>query len=713
MVRKNVPMVLQMENAECGAASLAMILKYHGKGNISLEQLRIDCKVSRDGVNARGIKNAAVKNGLDCKVFKANPENIKKVTLPAIMHWNMGHFVVLTGFDKKYYYINDPAIGKLRVDHPEFNKSFTGIVLTFEKTEAFVSVGTKGSGEFTFSRIKPLIPQIFFGSFVIACITVFGMLLPFYDSAYIDNIILTGNTNNFKWILEALLVTAFMRFMAIALKEKIGYEIERGININLSVGFMEKILRLPITFFSQRTPGELADRQLGSFETAGLVCKYIMPVFFQSALIVFYCIAAFVFNIYVALIGVAAVLLNAAVSFFSSRKMGQTSAVGRKNTGLYQGSLAAAIDMIETIKSCACEEAMFSRLAGTAAMSIESRKKAEAVRVYSSAAFNFVNLLVSVSILIVGVYEILVGNFSVGTVIGIIGMLTAFLTPIGAFIDSVSAIFNLQSIAYRTDDTMNYPEENIFLPDDAEQIKKMDGSIRVENVCFAYVGSSQYAVKNVNFTLEKGKSIAFTGGSGSGKSTTAKLIAGLYTESGGHIYYGEAEKNELSREYFYSKIAVVNQSIKLYEGTIFENISMWDRDISYEEVVKACKTACVHDEISARSKAYNEIITEDGKNFSGGQRQRFEIARAIVKKPQILILDEATSALDARTERQVMENIRALGITLIIIAHRLSTIRNCDEILVFKDGEIAERGTHDSLTAEGGVYYTLTSDIGE
>ena len=712
--RKNVPLVLQMENVECGAASLAMILRYFGKKSISLEQLRTDCLVSRDGVTAKAIKSAAIKNGLECKAFKADPDSIKKISLPAIIHWNMGHFVVLCGYGKNSFYINDPTLGKLKVSYDEFDRSFTGIVLTFEKSEAFVSDRGKNSYRgFTFSRIRTFIPKLIFVSFVLMVVTGLSMILPFFDSVYIDNILLTGNTAGFTIFVISMVMVILLSFISASLAAKISAEIEKNINISLSVGFMEKMLKLPILFFYQRTPGELANRQLGSFEIAQLVLNYITPVFFQLVLIIVYCIVAFVFNIYVALIGIAAIILNVVTTVCDSEKISSLSALSKKNMGLYQSSLASSVDMIETIKSCSCEEAIFTRLAGTAALNIEAKEKTSEINVCASASFYFINLIVSVLILIVGVYEILNGEFSVGIVVGVLGMISAFLTPVGSFINSISTIFNLRSIVERTDDTMKYKNEDIFLPGDKVQTKAMDGSVRADNVCFRYSGSSDYAIKGISFNLEKGKSIAFTGGSGSGKSTMAKLIAGLYSESDGHIYYGDASKKEFKKAYFYSKVAVVSQSAKLYEGTIFDNIAMWDKSITYDEVVAACKKACIHNDIVIRNGAYYENITEDGKNFSGGQKQRFEIARAIVRKPDILILDEATSALDAETEKMVMENIRSLGITLIIIAHRLSTIRNCDEILVFKDGEVIERGSHDTLKEQKGFYYELVTDLGE
>ncbi len=710
----NVPLVLQMENVECGAASLAMVLRFFGKKSISLEQLRTDCNVSRDGVTAKGIKRAAIKNGLECKAFKATPESIKKVSLPAVIHWNMGHFVVLCGYGRNCFYINDPAFGKYKVSYDEFDRSFTGIVLTFAKSEEFLSDIDKNSYRgFTLSGIKPFIPQMIFLSFVLMTVTVLSMLMPFFNSVYIDSILLNGNVGNFSILIASMAVVILLSFISTALVSKLSYEIERNINISLSIGFMEKILRLPIVFFSQRTPGELANRQLGSFDIAQLVVRYITPVFFQTLLIIVYCIAAFMFNIYVALIGVAAIIVNVVMTIYVSGKMSSLSALEKKNTGLYQSSLASAVDMIETIKSCSCENAMFARLTGTAALNIEAREKADKINVYLSAMFYFINLIVSASILIVGVYEILKGEFSVGTAIGVLGMISAFLTPVGSFISSISTIFNLKSIADRTDDTMKYSDEDIFLSDDKKQTKTMDGSVRAENVCFKYASSGDYVVKNISFSLEKGKSVAFVGGSGSGKSTMAKLIGGLYSENEGQIYYGNAVKGELNKEYFYSKIAVVSQSVKLYEGTVFDNIAMWDKSVTYDEVVLACKKAYIHNEIVMRKEAYYEKITEGGKNFSGGQRQRFQIAGAVVKKPEIIILDEATSALDAETEKKVMDNIKSLGITLIIIAHRLSTIRNCDEILVFKNGEVVERGNHNTLKEQKGFYYELVSNMGE
>lgn len=703
-----------MENAECGTASLAMILSYFGKKNISLEQLRTDCNVSRDGINAKGIKKAAEKNGLKCRALKVEVNGLKKLKLPLILHWNMAHFVVLCGYGKNCYYINDPAIGKIKIDSEEFDKNYTGIALDFEVGEGFEKAKSEEKYlSFTERIIKPFLPKLIFNSLIIMLATVLSMSVPFFSSAYIDNILVEKNMANFNMLIIFMTAVVFLYFLALVLGEKLKYELEKMINIELSVSFMKKILRLPIVFFNQRNSGELTNRQLGSFEEAQLICNYIMPVFFQAVLIILYCILAFVFNIYVALIGIAAVLLNIATAFIVSEKMKNISALEKRNGGLYQGSLSSAIDMIETIKASACENEMLSRLSGGAALQIDAMGKIKNVQRYSSSLFYAIDKMVTASVLIVAASEILSGEFSVGFSVGILGMLSAFFVPIGKFIASISAIADLKSITDRVNDTMKYKEESIFLSENEKQEKEMKGNIKIENLSFKYAGSNEYTLKNISLEIKKGSKIALVGASGSGKSTLAKLIAGLYAEKEGNIFYNNAKKAELKKDYFYSKLSVVDQNIKLFEGTIFDNITMWDEAVSYNDVVVACKMADLHDDIVKRKGAYYEKLEENGKNLSGGQRQRLEIARALVKKPEILILDEATAALDSKSEKIIMDNIKSLGITLIIIAHRLSTIRDCDEIYVFNKGEIIEQGNHNKLKAEKGLYHQLTADIGE
>ena len=265
----------------------------------------------------------------------------------------------------------------------------------------------------------------------------------------------------------------------------------------------------------------------------------------------------------------------------------------------------------------------------------------------------------------------------------------------------------LRGEAQRTDDVMNYREDNKFLDDSDTQRGSINGEIELRDVTFRYNPLDAPAVNNFNMRLEKGQTVALTGASGSGKSTVAKLIAGIYSPQSGKLLFDGMEMDELNHRYFYSKVAMVSQNTRLFEGTVAENITMWDDSIAYEDITAAAKAACIHEDIISRKNGYNETVTEDGANFSGGQRQRIEIARALAKKPAILILDEATSALDTITEKKVMDNIKSLGITCIVVAHRLSTIIDSDEIIMLENGAVKERGTHSSLMENKGEYYRL------
>lgn len=704
-----VPVMLQMEVCECGAAALGMVLAYYDR-KLSLEQLRIECGVTSNGSNMTMLKAAAQRNGLTARVFKMDSESVKEVQTPAILHWSMTHFVVLCGFDKRGAVIVDPAYGKMRVGLEEFCGAFTGIVMTFEKGESFKRKTSEKKQSFIVGHSRRFISMLalVLPAGVIAAGAQF--FVPFFDTAFIERILIEGKVNELPLLLALLVVCAVFASAASALCAKLWDFIERRMAIGINADFMRQLCRLPISFFMQRNPGELTDRQSGNLEIAESVCRMAEAVLVNGFISLCYLIGFLLFDIWVGLIGFFAAAANIGLILLFSKKLEQSSVLYRRNMGALRSCVTSAVDMAETVKACGCEEAVFERLTGAEAKNYRVCAELERLSGMTGAIFTFTNQLVSDVLLIFGVTQVITGNFTVGLVVALEGLMTAFLSPLGS---SARVSMNMRTVkgsVDAADDVMSYGEQTAFLENLEKQTDEIYGDIMMEQVSFRYGIYDSPILSDISFTLGQGKSIAFVGGSGSGKSTVAKLLAGLYMPTVGRICYSGHRINRFSREYFYENVAIVDQHISLFSGTVLDNITLFDSRISYEEAVEAAKLACIHDEILLRKDSYLSEVEEQGKNFSVGQRQRIELARALAKKPKLLILDEATSALDAAMEEQIMKNIRMQNVTVVIVAHRLSTVRDCDEIAVLQNGQICERGKHDVLMERRGVYYTLVKE---
>jgi len=704
---KKVPLILQMEVTECGAASLGMILGFYGK-KVPMEQLRIDCGVSRDGVNAKNIAKAAAFHGLIPSAYYMEPEEVREIDFPAIIHWNMEHFVVLYGFDKKGAHIADPALGYVTVSEEAFSKSFTGIVMSFEVGENFEKDdGEKKSEGFIKSSVRPFTKALVFLGILLAVISVIDFYTPFFNSVYIDKILMSGSLENMMVMIVFMIISMLIVTAAVSVYLKMQFQMIRNMGISINSRFMWKIMSYPIEFFSQRNPGELSKRQEDNFNIADTLCSSFVSVIVNAAMILIYVIFFFTFDYTVGIIGIMSAGINIVSVAVSAKEIRNDMTLTQRDEGVLQGNISSAVNMIETVKACGCENGIFEKLSGMAAGSINTKNKIKRIGIYSQTVFSIINNLMYSSVLIIGIYKVLSGEFTAGMLIGTAGIMTAFLDPIKSAADSVEDIQNMNGSVMRIDDAMNYIHKPKFA--EADEKNPSDSGIVIDGLCFKYNAYGENFIDDFSLEIKSGESTAFMGGSGSGKSTMAKLISGLYTPNDGRILYGGLEISEISEKCFYSRMAVVDQNIRLFDGTIFENITMWDKDILYEDVVRAAKDACIHDEIMSRNGGYFDRVFAGGKNFSGGQRQKIEIARALAKNPEILILDEATSALDAAAEAVIMQNIKIRGITLIIIAHRLSTIRDCDNILVMDNGNVTESGTHNELMALGGMYSRLTA----
>lgn len=710
-----VPVIMQMEALECGAACLAMVCAYYEKW-IPLEKIRIDCGVSRDGSNAKNMLVAARSYGLVAKGYRYDVEDLKsKGKFPCIIHWNFNHFVVLNGFKKGKVVINDPAKGTYTVTDEVFDTSYTGVCLMFEPSDSFVPEGKPESViKFAFSKMKDAKSAIVFSIVCSVIASLMGIILPGFSRIFLDRLLTYQNPDWFYPFIIALSVISLLSVIVSGVQALFFNKINGKLSVVGNMTFLWKVMHMPMAFFSQRMAGDIQNRQNTNANIANQFVNIFAPIALDAAMMIFYLVVMIRYSPLLSAIGIISILVNILVSHVISKIRVNISRVQMRDAGKLAGATVAGIEMIETIKSSGAENGFFAKWAGYQASVNKQRVKTEALEQYVGQLPSFVSLLTNTAIMMLGVYFAMEGSFTVGMIMAFQGFLASFYAPASKIITAGQSITEMRTSMERIEDVMSYPDdvcyqsENILSDDD--DFEKLKGNIELKNVSFGYSPLGEPLIKDFNLSVKTGGKVAIVGGSGCGKSTIAKLISGLYTPAGGEILFDGKPIREIDRSVFTGSVSVVDQDIILFEDTIANNIKMWDNSIEDFEMILAAHDAQIHEDILQRVGGYRYKLSEGGKEFSGGQRQRLEIARALAQDPTVIILDEATSALDAKTEFEVVKAIENRGITCIVIAHRLSTIRDCDEIIVLDNGVIVERGTHDELYAKGGKYTELVSN---
>lgn len=707
-----VPVVMQMEALECGAASLAMICAYYNKW-IPLEQIRVDCGVSRDGANAKNLLVAARSYGFTAKGYRYEPDDLKKNgKFPCIIHWNFNHFVVLDGFKGKKAVINDPAKGNYTVSMETFDKSFTGICLMFEPNENFVPSGKRKSVlSFSVKRLSGAKVAVVFVVFTTLISALIGVITPAFSRIFMDRLLTHESPDWFYPFLIALSAMSALQLVISALETYYSNRINGKLATVGSSTFLWKVLHLPMEFFSQRLAGDIQGRQGSNAGIANSVVNTFAPLALNAIMMVFYLVVMIRYSWILTLVGLASLVVNAFMARIISKKRINITRVSMRDAGKLAGATIAGVEMIETIKASGAENGFFERWAGYQASVNSAKVKYAKINQYLGMIPAAVSTVTGIVVLTLGIWFAMEGTFTVGMIMAFQGMLSSFSAPATTFISAGQTMQEMRTQMERIDDVMLYREDECYQSEGKQcDLEKLKGNIELKNITFGYSRLSAPIIKDFSLTVKPGERIALVGSSGCGKSTISKLVSGLYQPWNGEILYDGKPLSEVNRDVFTGSIAVVDQEVTLFEDSISNNIKMWDTSIEDFEMILAARDAQIHEEIMRRDGGYNYRIAEGGKDFSGGQRQRLEIARVLAKDPTVVILDEATSALDAKTEFDVVNAIKERGITCIVVAHRLSTVRDCDQIIVLEDGVAVERGTHEELYAKGGLYTRLISN---
>lgn len=711
---KKVPVVVQMEALECGAACLAMILAYYKKW-IPLEIVRRDCGVSRDGSNAQNILKAARAYGLEAKGYRYEPEGLKEDgAFPCVIHWNFNHFVVLCGFKGEQAVINDPARGCYTVSSEEFDKAFTGICLMFQPGAEFKPSGKpKSIWKFAGKKLAGSGTAFTLVAIAAAITSLIGIIVPGFSNAFADRLLSGKSPEWFYPFIAGLSLVALLKLASEWIKTVYSYKSNGKIEVVANAEYMWHILRLPMEFFSQRMAGDIASRKSKNAQIVDRLISTFAPLMVQSAMLIFYLAVMIHYSLPLTLVGVLSVVINLCLSFYISQRRVNLTRIISRDKGRLAGTTVSGIEMIETIKVSGAENGFFEKWSGCEAAVHNGQVKMSKLNTYVGMIPQLIRVISNTLIFMGSVYLCMRGSWTIGMITAFSGLFTAFLEPASAILSASQDFQEMRTDMERIEDIMEYPAEisgeNKPFSDDTE-FDKLSGQIELKNVTFGYSKLDKPLIENFSLTVKPGQRIAFVGSSGSGKSTIAKLISGLYQPWNGEILFDGKPISEIDRNVFTGSLSVVDQDIILFEDTISNNIKMWDSSIEDFEMILAARDAQIHESIIEREGGYQYKLSAGGHDLSGGERQRLEIARVLAGDPTIVIMDEATSALDAKTENNVVESICNRGITCLVVAHRLSTIRDCDEIIVLEQGKVIERGTHSELMEKNGRYTKLVTN---
>ncbi len=719
--RLRTPIIPQLEAAECGAASLGIILAHFGRW-VPLEELREGCGVSRDGSSAAGIVRAGEHYGLRVRGWRKQVEQLAELDKPVILFWELNHFLVLEGVSGDRYYLNDPANGRRTVSREIFDEAFTGIVLTVETTPSFRPGGEPPK------LLRMLWPWLRESRSAVGAVVLAGMVLaipalalPILLGVFVDEVLIGGESDRGGWIIAAMLLAGLTTYLLTWFQQLMLRKISVRVAVTHAQRLLWRLFRLPTQYFERRYAGDLASRLSLVDQIAAVVAQRLVGAVVELVVSALLFVLLVVYDPLIGVIVGAVALGNVLVTrLLSQRRLDQNRQLRREQALLF-GIETAGLRQIDSLRATAAENDFFARWSGYQARELSARQRFAELGYVNAAMPRLFLILSGVTVLGLGGWRVIEGDLTIGELFAIYILAGNFLAPIGRFVQFADTFQLLEADLQRIADVVSAEEDASLTAAEASQrdaqsgaVASLNGRLRLagrlelHGISFGYRRDADPLIDGLSLTIEPGQRVAIVGPTGSGKSTLLRVVSGDYAPWEGEILFDGVPARNIPRSVLTASLATVDQRIVLFDGSVRDNLTMWNSSVAQADVVAAARDAMIHEEIITRRGGYDTHIQEAGRNFSGGQRQRLEIARALVNRPSLLFLDEATSTLDAVTEQRIDDALRRRGCSCLIVAHRLSTIRDCDQIIVLDRGREVQRGVHEELiTDPHGIYAQL------
>jgi ATP-binding cassette, subfamily B, bacterial len=705
--KKRVPVLQQVSMVECGAACLAMLLSYYGR-KTTISEIREQCGLGRDGLSALNIVKAARKYAMRVRAVSLKENDFRFVTLPAIVHWEFNHFLIVERWSAKSVEVVDPALGRRKLSAQEFDEGFTGVVLMLEPGAHFkrenkpakLSLRTYVRNYLQQAPVAVL--QVIGASLLLQLL---GLVVPLLAEVSIDQLIPFKMVSALDLFGLGMIMIVLAQLVTRLLRATVLIYVQSRVDMNMIFNFFEHLVSLPQRFFLQRSSGDLLTRVASNTVIRDTISNQLFSTLLDGSFVIVYLIILYTqslaFTATVLIISALQVILllstNKPIHDLTSR---QLAAAGKS-----QGYITEALAGMKTLKAAGAEHRVLDRWANLFLEQMNISIRLNYLTSIIDTLLSTFNICAPLILLWIGTIQVINGGMQVGVMLALNSLAGAVLTPVTSLVMTGKQLQLVRSHLDRIADVVEAePEQNIQT---VSQPPRLSGEIRLEGVQFQYDPNSPMVLQEINVYIRPGQKVAIVGRTGSGKTTLGNLMLGLYLPTKGTIYYDRIPLPTLNFHEVRAQFGVVTQEANIFGGSIRENIALNYPDMPLEQVIRAGQLAAIHEDIMRMPMEYETMVSEGGNALSGGQRQRLALARAISHQPAILLLDEATSSLDVVTERIVEQNIRRLPCTQIIIAHRLSTIRNADLILVVDQGKIVERGSHAQLLQHSGYYSQL------